>query len=76
MNENQIVVDAGLDLVLESYPQHTPLLKWQSLVCVSRMSQSQGQNRLFLWPSFVALLNGMHEIRDEIFVDLHVLLMY
>ena len=25
-NLNEIVIDAGLDLVLESYPQHTPLL--------------------------------------------------
>ena len=33
---NEIIIDAGLDLVLESYSQHTPLLKWQSLVCVSR----------------------------------------
>ena len=23
----EIYIDAGLDLVLESYPQHTPLLK-------------------------------------------------
>ena len=27
-------------------------------------------------PAFVALSNGMHEIRDEIFVDLLVLLVY
>ena len=66
---NEIIIDAGLDLVLESYPQHTPLLKWQSLVCVTK-----GHKRLFLWPAFVALSNGMHEIRDEIFVDLLVLL--
>ena len=69
---NEIIIDAGLDLVLESYPQHTPLLKWQSLVCVSR----RVINDCFLWPAFVALSNGMHEIRDEIFVDLLVLLVY
>ena len=23
----EIIIDAGIDLVLESYPQHTPLLK-------------------------------------------------
>ena len=33
-NLNEIVIDAGVDLFLESYPKHTPLLKWQSLVCV------------------------------------------
>ena len=34
-NLNKIVIDAGLDLVLQSYPQHTPLLKRQSLVCIT-----------------------------------------
>ena len=63
----EVIIDAGLDLVLESYPQHIPLLKWQSLVCVTK-----GHKR----PAFVALSNGMHEIRDEIFVDLLVLLVY
>ena len=71
-NLNEIIIDAGLDLVLESYPQHTPLLKWQSLVCVSR----RVINGCFCGQHFVALSNGMHEIRDEIFVDLFVLLVY
>ena len=37
-------------------------------VCVTK-----GHKRLFLWPTFVALSNGMYEIRDGIFVDLLVL---
>ena len=40
-------------------------------VCVTK-----GHKRLFLWPIFVALSNGMHENRDEIFVELLVLLVY
>ena len=40
-------------------------------VCVTK-----GHKRLFLWPTYVALSNGMHEIRDKIFVDLLVLLVY
>ena len=40
-------------------------------VCVTK-----GHKRLFLWPTFVALSNVMHEIRDEIFLDLLVLLVY
>ena len=43
-------------------------------VCVTK-----GHKWLVLWPTFVALhalSNGMHEIRDEIFVDLLVLLVY
>ena len=40
-------------------------------VCVTK-----GHKRLFLWPTFVALSNGMYEIRDGIFVDLLVLLVY
>ena len=46
-------------------------MKLQGLVC-----DTKGHKRLFLWPAFVALSNGMHEIRDEIFVDLLVLLVY
>ena len=71
-NLTKIVIDAGLDLVLESYPQHrpTPLLK---VKCVSRRSHVQGRKQLFLWPKFVALSNRMHEIRDDIFEDLPVL---
>ena len=42
-------------------------------VCVTKGHRSK---RLFLWPTFVALSNGMHEIRDEISVDLFVLLVY
>ena len=40
-------------------------------VCVTK-----GHKRLFLWPTLVALSNGIHEIRDEIFVDLLALLVY
>ena len=40
-------------------------------VCVMK-----GHKRLFLWPTFVALSNGMHQNRDKIFVDLLVLLVY
>ena len=70
---NEIIIDAGLDLVLESYPQHTRRC-WNDkvlFVCVTKCHK-----RFFLWPAFVALSNGMYEIRNEIFVDLLVLLVY
>ena len=39
-----------------------------------KWSHAQGHYRLFLWPKvFAALSNGMHEIRDEILIDLLVL---
>ena len=63
----EVIIDAGLDLVLESYPQHTVVEMTKFSVCVTK-----GHKR----PAFVALSNGMHEIRDEIFVDLLVLLVY
>ena len=50
---------------------HTVVEMTKFSVCVTK-----GHKRLFLWPAFVALSNGMHEIRDEIFVDLLVLLVY
>ena len=42
------------------------MTKFSVCVCV------KGHKR----PAFVALSNGMHEIQDEIFVDLLVLLVY
>ena len=66
-----MIIDAGLDLVLESYPQHTPLLEWQSLVCVTKERVISG-----CFCSQNLLHYGMHEIRDEIFVDLLALLEY
>ena len=68
---NKIVIDAALYLVLESYPQHTPLLKCQSVVCVTK-----GHKRLFLCQIFVALSNEMDDIQDEIYVDLLEILVY
>ena len=37
---------------------------------------TKGHKRLFSLPTFVALSNGMYENRDDIFVDLLVLLVY
>ena len=68
-NMNEIVIDAGLDLVLESYSQNDKFL------CVCHKGH-KADKQLFLWPTFVALSNGMHEIREEIFVSLLVLLVY
>ena len=73
-NLNEIVIDAGLDLVLETYPQHTPLLKWQSLVCVCVCVSRMVINDCFCGQHLSHY--RMHEIRDEIFVDLLVLLVY
>ena len=50
-NLNEIIIDAGLDLVLESYPQHTMFFEMTKFsVCVTK-----GHKRLFLRPTFVAL---------------------